>query len=244
LPKPKGDHKELELDDSQVESTQGFWDGQAPFAVLWDLDGTLVDTGELHYESWKVVFDPLGVQFSRDDFKKTFGMTSPAVLKLELGENTPGEKIEQLAHEKEAAFRELIPGHLKVFPGVREWLERLSQAGIPMAVASSAPMKNIDTLVDEVHIRSYFQALVSSAGLPSKPDPAVFLKAAKQLEMPPEKCVVVEDAGVGVQAAKRAGMGAIGVTSTHPRDTLEAADIVVDSLADLPRDIFERLTQE
>lgn len=217
--------------------------GQAPYGVLWDLDGTLVDTGELHYISWKAMFERVGVRFTPEDFKKTFGMTTLSIVRMELGDGAPEEQIEKLAYEKEAAFRESVPGHLKVFPGVREWLERLRQAGIPMAVASSAPMKNIDALIDEVQIRPYFRTLVSSARMPSKPDPTVFLTAARQIEMPPEKCVVVEDAGVGVEAAKRAGMSAIGVTSTHPRETLAQADIVVDSLADLPEDVFERLTQ-
>jgi HAD superfamily hydrolase (TIGR01509 family) len=131
---------------------------------------------------------------------------------------------------------------LQALPGVRAWLERLSQQGVPMAVASSAPVENIDITLEELGLRSYFDAIVSVAGRPGKPDPLVFLESASRLGMPPERCIVVEDAIPGVEAAKRAGMKCIAVTTTNPAEALVAADLVVERLDMLPEDIFQRLS--
>lgn len=229
----------MNTEETQTESPEKT-NQDPPYGVLWDMDGTLVDTSELHYLTFKKIFDPLQIPFSYELFTGKFGMTTYAILRQMLGEQASEEEIERLSEEKEAAFREMLHGKVRLFPGVLGWLQRLHGRGIPMAVASSGSLVNITTLVDELQIRDYFVALVSSAGLPSKPDPAVFLKAAESIGVPPERCFVVEDAVAGVQAAKRAGMRCIAVTNTRSRAELSTADFVVDSLEELPDHFFSQ----
>jgi len=209
--------------------------------VLWDMDGVLVDTGEFHYQSWTAVLPDYGIEFSREFFRDTFGMNNTGILSLLLGEELTPELLDEIGERKEQWFREVIQGQARPLPGVLDWLQRLKEAGFRQGVASSAPPANIDTLVDGLGLRDYFGVRVSGVDLPGKPEPTLFLKAARLLNVPPERCVVVEDAVAGVEAAKRAGMKCIAVTTTNPAEALEAADIVVERLDALAADAFRRL---
>lgn len=211
------------------------------FGVLWDMDGVLVDTAELHYRSWKRTLDEAGIPFDREVFRETFGMNNAGILEHLLDEKPDPDLLRKISDRKESLFRESVPGNVQLLPGVIAWLVRLHQSGARMAVASSAPHANIETLVKELHIGPYFLALVSGADLPGKPDPATFLEAARQIGVEPARCVVVEDAVAGVQGAIHAGMKSIAVTNTHPRSALSKADIVVDSLEELPEGAFKDL---
>jgi beta-phosphoglucomutase family hydrolase len=211
--------------------------------VLWDMDGVLVDTGEFHYRSWDAVLLDYSISFSREFFRDTFGMNNTGILSLLLGEKLTPELVVEISDQKEQKFREAIRGNAQPLPGVPGWLRRLQNAGFRQAIASSAPLANIDTLVDELGLRHYFEAIVSGVDLPGKPEPALFLKVARQLDVPPEGCIVVEDAVAGVQAAKRAGMRCIAVTTTNPADALVEADLVVQRLDAIPVDAFQRLLE-
>jgi len=206
--------------------------------VLWDMDGVLVDTGEAHFESWREVLAERGASFSPEDFQRTFGMNNAGLLKLLFDEELSVEEVQTISDRKEIMFRELVKGKARPLPGVLEWLARLRNMGIRQAIASSAPPENIDVLVDEVGMRDYFEAIVSGFSLPGKPNPDVFLEAARQIGVSPAECVVVEDAIAGVQAARNAGMRCIAVTTTNRADRLTAADIVVDGLDELSEDDF------
>ncbi len=210
------------------------------FAVLWDLDGTLCDTAELHYQSWVASFGAQGISFEHDFFRRTFGMNNNGVIRLRLGDPAP-ELIAQISNRKEIIYRQSIPGNIKALPGVHAWLERLSALGTPMAVASSAPRQNIIDTLDELGLNAYFKAIVSVAGRSSKPDPFVFLEAAERLGVLPGRCIVIEDAIAGVEAAKRAGMMCIAVTNTNPAEALQGADLIVEGLDSLGEDAFQKL---
>jgi len=206
--------------------------------VIWDLDGVLVDTGEFHYVSWKDTLPHYSIPFSYEAFRKSFGMNNEGVLTFLMGHKPDPDLLVEIDNRKEGAFREAIRGHAQLLPGVAGWLEILHHQGVRMAVGSSAPMANVEVLVDETGIRKYFQTLVSANGKPSKPDPWVFLDAAQQIGVPPSLCWVVEDAVAGVEAAHRAGMRCIAVTTTNTMEALRAAEIVVDSLEQLSPDIL------
>lgn len=208
-------------------------------AVLWDMDGTLVKTSELHLETWREVLAPMGVHMDESLFRRTFGMNNHGVLSTVLGHPVDDAFVEDVAGRKEVAFRRALRGRVQLQPGVRDALEGLRALGYRQAVASSAPAENIDALVDALDIRDLFDALVAGAELPSKPDPAVFLEAARRLGVAPERSTVVEDAGVGVEAALRAGMRVIAVTNTNSRAALSHASLVVDSLEGLPLATFD-----
>jgi len=202
-------------------------------AVLWDMDGVLVDSGELHYQSWLETLTDLSIPFDREKFRQTFGMNNAGILTVLLGRQPDAEFLEMVSDRKEGRYRQMIPGRLQLLPGVSTWLSSLQKQGIPQAVASSAPQANIEAVVDALEIRKFFSARVSAYFMPGKPHPAVFLEAARQLGVKPGDCVVVEDAVAGVTAARKAGMYCIAVTTTHPRQSLSGADLVVDSLEDL-----------
>lgn len=214
------------------------------WAVLWDLDGVLVSTLEFHYLAWVKTFDERGIRFTREQFLLTFGMNNTGVLSTILCGTPDPDLLAEISTAKESVFRAAVKGHARPLPGVPQWLDRLQSWRVAQAIASSAPLANIDALVDELGIRSYFAAIVSGAELPGKPNPDVFLKAARLSGVSPERCVVIEDAVAGVEAAKRAGMKCIAVTTTNPADALTEADVVVERLDDLATDVFTRLLME
>ncbi len=209
--------------------------------VLWDMDGVLVDSGPFHYQSWAEALAREGLGYTREQFQATFGMDNRGVLTTLLGHEPEAGWLRRVADEKEAAFREAIRGQAAPLPGVIDWLGRLKAAGARQAVASSAPPANIELLMDSLALRPYFDAVVSAWGLPGKPDPAVFLEAARRISAPPDCCVVIEDAVAGVAAARRAGMACIAVTTTNSRQALSAADLIVDCLDDLNEGNWEAL---
>ena len=208
-------------------------------AVLWDMDGVLVDTAEFHFQTWSEVLAELNIPFDREVFTRTFGMNNRGVLSTLLGHPVEDAYVDEVGGRKEAAFRREIVGRVQLLPGVRHWLERLQAKGYRQAVASSAPFENVEALVDALAIRPFFDALVSAGNMLGKPDPAVFVEAARRVNVPPENCTVIEDAIAGVEAARRAGMRCLAVTNTNPRQALASATWVVDSLEDLPEIFFE-----
>ncbi len=201
-----------------------------PAAVLWDMDGVLADTSALHFATWEKVLTEQGIPFDRQKFHRIYGLKNRDLLPYLLGETPALEKVEHIADQKEQAFRQALHGNLSLLPGVLEWLQRFMSHGCKQAIASSAPPENVETLVDELGIRGYFHALVTPGDLPGKPDPAVFLLAASRLGVPPGRCLVIEDAIPGIQAARSAGMRCIAVTTTNPPEVLSQADIVIESL--------------
>ena len=187
------------------------------------------------------VLPRFGLTMSMELHEQTFGMNNREILTIMLGELPEVDLLRRISWEKESAFREIIRGTVEPLMGAVELLEQLHSAKVRQAIASSAPEENIHVVVDALQIRGYFQALVSGHDLPAKPDPAVYLEAARQIEWEPVACVVVEDAVVGVRGAKKAGMRAVGVTTTHPASALQGADLIVDSLLDLSVDEIVQL---
>jgi HAD superfamily hydrolase (TIGR01509 family) len=211
-------------------------------AIIWDMDGVLADTGDAHLRAWQVLYGERGQTITREEFVETFGMANGPIIRRWLGEATPDAEVAQIAARKEALYREMLHGHVESLPGVLAWLEHAQRLGLRQIVASSTEMANIIAVIGELGIGNFFDALISGAFLPrSKPDPGLFLQAAATVGAEPSGCLVIEDAIVGVEAAHRAGMRCIAVTTSHSADKLSAADIVVASLGDLPIDAMERL---
>ena len=208
--------------------------------ILWDMDGVLVDTGQFHFQAWSQTLAERGLSISYEFFRTTFGMNNADLLANLLQEPSP-DLVADLGDQKEALFRQVIRGRAELLPGARFWLERLASQGVRQAIASSAPPANVEALVRELALEPYFAAVVSGVGMPGKPDPAVFLRAARLIDTPPERCIVIEDAMAGVEAARRAGMKCIAVTTTNSAGELQAADLVVERLDHLPLDTFEKL---
>lgn len=211
------------------------------FGILWDLDGVLADSTQLHFEAWRKTIQKRGIDLTLAMFTHTFGQNNRAALADILGRPPSEQELDEIATEKEIYFRAQIPGHMDLLPGAADWLKRFQAWGFRQAVASSAPPENIQVQVDSLQIRSFFDALISSDHLPGKPDPAVFLKAAGLIAVPPERCLVIEDAPAGVAGAKRGGMKCVAVLTTNPPESLTQADLIVNRLTDLSEAQVHRL---
>jgi len=210
-------------------------------AILWDMDGVLADTSSLHFQTWEYVLTGLGIPFDRQQFHRIYGLKNHDLLPYLIGKPMDIQWIQRVSDQKEQAFRQAIQGQLHPLPGVVDWLTCFQSWGYKQAVASSAPPENVEALVSELGIREYFAALVTPGDLPGKPDPAVFLEASRQLGIPAKQCIVIEDSIVGVQAAHRANMRCIAVTTTNPPEALTQADLVVESLDQLTINQVESL---
>ncbi|MGI6376096.1 MAG: HAD family hydrolase [Anaerolineae bacterium] len=203
-------------------------------ALLWDMDGVLADSGDAHFVAWQEMLHELGREISRQEFDDTFGMANTAILERWLGATVAPERSAALARRKEALFRQHLD-RVRLLPGVLDWLAYARSQGYYQVVASSGEMANIVAVVHALGVGNYFHGIVSGAFLPqSKPHPAVFLQAAAAVAAEPRHCLVLEDGIVGVEAARRAGMRCIAVTTTHAAERLAGADRIVSSLAELP----------
>jgi len=209
-------------------------------AVLWDMDGTLVNSEELHWISWRNTMAKEGVVITREQFHSTFGQRNDSIVPAWLGCAATAERIGRIADAKEELYRHLVR-RVGVAPelGVATWLDRLKKHGWQQAIASAAPRANIDAVLEALSADHVFQSIVSAEDVHrGKPDPEVYVLAASRVGVPAERCIVVEDAGAGIEGARRAGMRSIGVS--HNGKVLHA-DVVVESLERLEPDAFDRL---
>lgn len=209
-------------------------------AVLWDVDGTLVDSAEYHWLTWREALAREQFALTRARFDQTFGQRNDTILRSYFGANFPDAEIARIAAAKESLYREMVRARgIEPLPGVLHWLVKLNADGWRQCVASSAPRANLEAIMSALRIEKYFAAVASAEEVKrGKPHPDIFLTAAEKVSVAPARAVVVEDAPAGLEGARRAGCRTIGVLTTHA--TL-AADIVVKTLAELPDDAFDRL---
>jgi beta-phosphoglucomutase len=201
-------------------------------AVIFDLDGTLVDSYDAHYEAWRAISATHGVAVTVDDYYSHFGRRNEDLLRecwmrAGKGELTADE-IHALDHEKEAAYRALVAHRFPIMNGARELVASLRADGFRTAVGSSGPPANVALAIQGLALENSFDAVVTGRDVKrSKPDPECFLLAAERLSVPPERCVVFEDAPAGITAAKAAGMRCIAITSKgHTVERQREADLV------------------
>jgi beta-phosphoglucomutase family hydrolase len=209
-------------------------------AVLWDMDGTLVNSEELHWIAWRNTMAKEGIVITREQFLSTFGQRNDSIIPAWLGSAVSAERIERIGQAKEELYRDLVQ-RVGIAPesGVATWLDRLHKHGWQQAIASAAPRANIDAVLEALSVKHVFQGIVSAEDVHrGKPDPEVYLLAASRVGVPAERCIVVEDASAGIEGARRAGMRSVGVS--HKGKDLHA-DVVVESLEQLEPDAFERL---
>lgn len=188
-----------------------------PQAILFDLNGTMIDDMHFHLDVWHSVVNQLGAQLSREQVKLQMYGTNPEFLGRIFGAGhfTP-EQVAAITVDKEDQYQKAYKPHLKLINGLPQFLERAQKNNIKLGIGSAAPPVNVDFALDNLHIRQTFGAVVSAADVQkSKPDPEVFLKVALQLGVAPENCVVFEDAPKGVEAALNAGMKAVAITTIH-----------------------------
>ena len=214
----------------------------ATWAAIFDWDGVIIDSSRQHEESWERLSREIGKPLPEGHFKAGFGRKNEFIIPHLLNWEDREVEVRRLSLRKEALYREIVRERgLEPLPGVRTWLDRLAASGIPCAVGSSTHRENIEAALEMLGFREYFSKIVTSEDVShGKPDPEVFLKAAEKLGMPPARCVVFEDAHVGIEAAQRAGMRVVAVATTNPIADLGKADRAVHQLDELqPADLAQ-----
>ncbi len=202
-------------------------------AVIWDLDGVIIDSAEEHRLAWFRLAKEEKLPLTDEQFWSTFGWRNDAII-ARLWGPLPAERVKELADLKEQYFREGISKTAAPLPGAIELLSALHDAGYPQALASSAPIANIELISKVLRLDRYLNALVSGETVPhGKPAPDIFLKAAEQLGVPAAHSLVIEDAVAGVEAAHAGGMRCIAVVGDRDLPGLRAAELTVRSLTEV-----------
>ncbi len=216
-----------------------------PLAVIFDVDGVLVDSYRAHLQSWLDEAGGRDLDLTEEQFAATFGRTSREIIRARWGRSLGEAGVEAMARAKEARYRRIITEDFPAMPGAAALLERLGAAGFRLAVGSSGPPDNVELVLERLGVRPLVGAVVTGADVTrGKPDPEVFLLAAGRLGVEPARCAVVEDAPAGIQAARAGGMSAVAMLSTGRRESDfadAAADLVVRSLAELSPELLLRL---
>jgi len=205
------------------------------WAAIFDWDGVIIDSSRQHEQSWEQLAREKRELLPPDFFKRSFGMKNERIIPGLFGWTSDAAWVRQLGDRKEEIYRDLIlHDRITPLPGVLEWLNALRAGAIPCAIGSSTPRENIECVIDALKLRDFFQVIVAGQDVThGKPNPEVFLIGARRLGVPPARCVVFEDAHVGLEAARAGGMKVVGVATTHPADTLRDADRVVMRMDEL-----------
>jgi len=213
-------------------------------AALFDMDGVLVDSIPLHINSWNKVFSEMSLpEMTNEQFFNALGQTNAEMLVDYCDQNRVGlseSEMVQVLSRKEAAFRKELVAESRTTPGVEAWLSYFNQHDVLCAVASSGTMANLTLALSKLNIADHFSSIICGMKIPaSKPDPQIFLMAASSLDVPARECLVIEDAPMGIQAAKAADMLCCAITTSYCKEDLEDADIILESLVEVnPGQLF------
>ena len=215
-------------------------------AVIFDVDGVLVDSYRAHFEAWKRVGRRAGRPIGENTFASLFGRRNREIIRLLWGDVLTEAQAEELAQWKEVQYREVLRADFRPMDGAAELVDALKAAGFLLAVGSSGPPENVRIALEGLGRTRLFDATVTGADVQAgKPDPEVFLKASAKLGLDPRSSAVVEDSTAGIEAAVRAGMAPIALVGTATREALAqaGATLVVDSLRDLSPEVVRRLIE-
>jgi beta-phosphoglucomutase len=194
-------------------------------AAIFDMDGVLVDSGAHHRHAWRALLAELGAEPAHPEhWRLTIGRPSEEAIPLLLGRRLSGAEARRLARRKRDLYQERAQAGMEPVAGVPDFLESLARQRVPRAVGTSASRWDAERLLDDLGLLRYFDVMVTADDvLLGKPDPEVWTQAARRLRVAPAGCVVFEDALVGVQAARRAGMRVVGLTTAHTDAELREA---------------------
>jgi len=216
------------------------------FGVIFDWDGVVIDSSSAHELSWEMLAAEVGKPLPAGHFKEGFGKKNQEIIPGILKWEGDPEMVDHWGKRKEELYRQIVREQgVRVLPGARELLRALMRLGIPRSVGSSTPRENLDAIFAVTGLGALFDAVVCGDDVANgKPAPDVFHLAASKLRLSPDKCLVIEDAHVGIEAAHRAGMRVLAVATTHPLSELAEADAAVASLEAVAPDYIIRLLQQ
>jgi beta-phosphoglucomutase family hydrolase len=203
------------------------------FAFIFDMDGTLVDNMTYHTEAWQIMLDENGIKADAREFLvNTAGKTNREIIP-QIFPDASEKRISELAQRKEELYRELFLPHRKAIAGATEFLDSCVDLGIRLAVATAAPVANMEFILDGLDLRKYFGAITTAADVKNgKPDPEVFIISAEKLVVPATRCFVFEDAFNGFEAAYRAKMKAVGIATVNSVSEILGLPSVVEAYPD------------
>lgn len=214
-----------------------------PTGVIFDIDGVLVDSNPLHFETWCSIGREDGFDFPESLFQETFGQTTRAILKNHWHRPLTDEEIRYFDDRKERLYRQIAADHLPTIPGAIAFVKALKNAGFSLAVGSSGPGFNVDFVLERLGIKPYLAGWVSGTDVVhGKPAPDIFLAAAETMNLVPSGCAVIDDSESGVAAAKNANMKIVGFFSGgHRLDEYADVDLLVRSFDELSPEIMAAL---
>lgn len=202
-------------------------------AFIFDLNGTLIDDMDYHIRAWYDILHALGAKLSIEQVKlECYGKNEELLERIFPGRFTYDEMQAMIAR-KEAGYREVFRPHLRLIRGLDAFLHKAHQLEIIMGIGSAALPENINFVLDGLSLHHYFKAIVSAVDVRmSKPDPETFISCSLRLGMPPSHCIVFEDSPMGVEAARRAGMKSVVITTLHPKEDFAAGDHILAVIED------------
>lgn len=211
--------------------------------IIFDMDGVLVDSAESHLQSWQVLAEENGTSVTSEQVAASFGQQNRDIVPTLFGPVSDA-RLTELANRKEQIYRDLVREAPPIAEGAVSLVRSLHEAGAALAIGSSAPRDNIDLVLSAMGVSECIAVIVSGDDVTrGKPDPQVFAMTIEQLGVPARRCVVVEDAPVGVQAGKAAGAKCVAVLMHHPAEAFQRADLVVARLVDLSRESLDSLAR-
>jgi beta-phosphoglucomutase len=204
-----------------------------PFALIWDMDGTMVDTRQAHWLAWKQTLAAEKYDLDWETFLQSFGQRNDTILRSLLSADLSDTEVVRISDAKELMFRNVLKDQgVQLMPGSAQLIDQAATHGYPQAVVSSAPRRNLTTILEAINRVDTFAVVIGAEDVrQGKPHPEGFILAAGELVISPSNCIVLEDAPAGLEAARRAGMACVGLLSTH--DHISGADRIVTSLEDL-----------
>ena len=213
------------------------------FAVIFDMDGVIVDSNPYHKQAWKRFCERQGLHLSDEELtQKVFGRTGEDALPHLLKRPLNREELRRWSEEVNADYRMLFAPHIRPLPGLKAFLEALRLAGVPVAIATSAPPVNVEFVLGHTGLRDMFPIVIDDTQFTrGKPHPEVYQVAALRLGMDCRRCVVFEDSLSGIEAALDAGMKVVGVTTTHDPSELKHAHLTIGSFQDVSVEALSRL---
>ncbi len=213
-----------------------------PKAFLFDLNGTMINDMHYHINAWHRIINELGASISLEKAKENcYGKNHELIERFFPGRFTNEEK-NRMSFEKETEYQQLFKPHLKLLPGLHDFLKKAKEKNIKMAIGSAAIMYNIDFVLDNLNIRHYFDAIVSADDvLFSKPNPETYVKCAEKLNVPTENCVVFEDSPKGVESALQAGMRSVVITIMHQANEFEQYPNIEMFICDFTSPLLENI---
>lgn len=209
-------------------------------AAIFDMDGTMVDNAGVHQQTWRMFCERHGRDYAR--IADAFGRTNREYLEMLFGPQISDRDVNRYRVEKESLYQEVYAPQIKPLPGLLELLDELEDNDVRLAIGSSAPRMNIDFVLEKLHLKGRFEAIVCEEMVEKgKPEPDIFLKAARLMDVPPENCIVFEDSYWGIEAARRARMKNVAILTSKSKDELAKADYQANDFTSINIETLRRL---